>query len=123
MRKLSPQEQMRRRVRRELWGTDEPLDPNAGVHLAAEFIDQIVRAAGLSDGMEEERLRSIWSELAGEYIAKASAPVSLKRGVLTIRVTQPAMKFHLEQMRGSLLAKIQRAAANDKIQSLRFSMG
>jgi len=43
--------------------------------------------------------------------------------VLTIRVTQPAMRFHLEQMRGSLLKKIQQAAGNDKIQSIRFSVG
>lgn len=123
MRKSSPLDAMRRRVRRELWGADDPVDLNAGVHLAAEFIEQIVRSAGLAEGMAEERLREIWSELVGEYIAKSSNPVSLKQGVLAIRVAQPAMKFHLEQMRGSLLAKIQKAAANDKIKSIRFTMG
>ena len=77
----------------------------------------------MTDGMEEHRLRAIWSDLAGEYVAKSSEPVSLKKGVLMIRVSQPAMKFHLEQMRGSLLVKIQQAAANGKITSLRFTAG
>jgi predicted nucleic acid-binding Zn ribbon protein len=123
MKRLSPQEQMRRQVRREWHGVDEALDLNANVHRAADFVAEIVRLAGLADGMEEQRLQEIWSELAGEFIAKGSVPVSLKRGCLTIRVTQPSMRFHLEQMRGSLLAKIQQAAGNDKIQSLRISVG
>jgi predicted nucleic acid-binding Zn ribbon protein len=123
MRKLTRQEMLRREVRREWWGVDAPLDPNENVRMAADCVADVLRRAGLTEGMEEGHLRAIWSEVMGEFVAKSSEPVSLKRGCLTIRVTQPAMRFHLEQMRGSLLAKIQQAAANQKIQSLRFSVG
>ena len=123
MKNNRPLDAIRRKVRREWRGFDEPLDLNAGVRRAAEFVDDIIRMVGMTDGMEEQRLRAIWIDLAGEYVAKGSEPVSLKKGVLTIRVSQPAMKFHLEQMRGSLLAKIQQAAANGKITSLRFTAG
>jgi hypothetical protein len=121
--KYSAQDVLRRQVKREWRGFDDALDLNAGIHLPSEFIAEIIRSAGLAEGMEEEKLRSLWADLAGPYVAKASQPQSLKRGVLTIRVTQPAMRFHLEQMRGSLLTKIQQAAGNDKIQSIRFSVG
>jgi predicted nucleic acid-binding Zn ribbon protein len=123
MRKPSAHDLIRRQILREWRGADEPLDLNANVHRAGEFVGEIMRLAGLADGMEEGRLREIWSSVMGDFVAKCSEPVSLKRGCLTIRVTQPAMRFHLEQMRGSLLAKIQKAAANNKIQSLRFSVG
>lgn len=123
MKRPSPEERMRRQIRREWHGADEPVNLNANVHLAADFVAEIVRLAGLTDGMEEQHLQEMWSELAGEFVAKGSVPVSLKRGCLTIRVTQPAMRFHLEQMRGSLLTKIQQAAGNDKIKSLRISVG
>ena len=123
MRKTTRQETLRRQVRREWWGADDPLNLEENVRRAADCVADILRKAGLSEGMEEGHLRAIWSEVTGEFVAKCSEPVSLKRGCLTIRVTQPAMRFHLEQIRGSLLAKIQQAAANQKIQSLRFSVG
>lgn len=123
MRKLTRQEILRREVRREWWGMDAPTDLNENVRMAADCVGEILRLAGLSEGMEEGHLRAIWAEVTGDFVAKCSEPVSLKRGCLTIRVTQPAMRFHLEQMRGSLLTKIQQSAANQKIQSLRFSVG
>ncbi len=123
MRKLTRQELLRREVRREWWGMDAPTDLNENVRMAADCVGEILRLAGLSEGMEEGHLRAIWAEVTGDFVAKCSEPVSLKRGCLTIRVTQPAMRFHLEQMRGSLLTKIQQSAANQKIQSLRFSVG
>jgi predicted nucleic acid-binding Zn ribbon protein len=123
MRKISPQEAIRRKVRRELRGIDEPLYLNANIKLAADCLPQIMRFVGIADGMEESRLREIWRDVMGDFVAQCSEPVSLKRGCLTIRVTQPAMRFHLEQIRGSLLAKIQKAADNNKIQSLRITVG
>lgn len=123
MRKLTRQETLRREVRREWWGVDAPLDLNQNVRLAGDCVADILSRAGLTEGMEEGHLRAIWTELVGDFVAKCSEPVSLKRGCLTIRVTQPAMRFHLEQMRGGLLDKIQKAAANQKIQSLRFAVG
>jgi predicted nucleic acid-binding Zn ribbon protein len=123
MRKLTRQEILRREVRREWWGVDAPLDLNENVRMAGDCVPEILRRVGLTEGMEEGHLRAIWKDVVGEFVAKCSEPVSLKRGCLTIRVTQPAMRFHLEQMRGSLLHQIKKSAANEKIQSLRFAVG
>jgi predicted nucleic acid-binding Zn ribbon protein len=123
MRKLTRQEILRREVRREWWGVDAPLDLNENVRMAGDCVAEILRRVGLTEGMEEGHLRAIWKDVVGEFVAKCSEPVSLKRGCLTIRVTQPAMRFHLEQMRGSLLHQIKKSAANEKIQSLRFAVG
>lgn len=123
MRRLNRKDQIRQQVIRDWRGVDDPLDLNQNISLAAAHVAEIMRQVGLTEGMEEEKLKQIWQHVAGEFVAKASVPDSLKRGCLTIRVTQPAMRFHLEQMRGSLLAKVQQAAANSMIQSLRFVVG
>lgn len=123
MRKLTRIDHIRRQVIRDWRGVDDPLNLNENVSLAAQHIAEIMRMVGLAEGMEEAKLQSIWKSVAGDFVAKASSPDSLKRGCLTIRVTQPAMKFHLEQMRGSLLAKVQQVAGSDQIQTLRFVVG
>ncbi|MFM2296301.1 MAG: hypothetical protein RL117_8 [Verrucomicrobiota bacterium] len=114
---------VRQQVIRDFRGVDDPLDLYQNISLAAQHIAEIMRQVGLAEGMEEAKLKQIWQQVAGEFVAKASVPDSLKRGCLTIRVTQPAMRFHLEQMRGNLLRKVQQAAGNQMIQSLRFIVG
>jgi len=119
-----------RRIREEIlgeWrGCDEAGDLNAGVHLANEFVAAILRgmrANGAADGLDEVEVRSVWKELAGEFIARHAEPASVKGGQLVLRVTQPAMRFHLEQMKPLLLERIQRQLGAERIRSVKFSLG
>ncbi|KAB2638187.1 MAG: DUF721 domain-containing protein [Verrucomicrobia bacterium] len=119
-----------RRIREEIlgeWrGCDEPKDVNAGVHLAQEFVAAILRslrASGAADGLDEVAVRTVWKELAGEFIARHAEPVSVKGGHLVLRVTQPAMRFHLEQMKPLLLERIQQQLGSDRIRSVKFALG
>lgn len=110
-------------VEREWRGYDESLDLNSHVHLAKDFVAAILAQTGLNEGVEEEKIKAIWQEIVGSLIANSSKPDSLKRGTLTLRVTQPAMKFHLEQMKQTLLEKIQSHLGKQKVKSLKFING
>ncbi|MEI7908574.1 MAG: DUF721 domain-containing protein [Verrucomicrobiota bacterium] len=119
-----------RRFREEIlgeWrGGESPKDLNAGVHLANEFVAAILRglrANGAADGLDEVEVRSAWKELAGEFIARHAEPVSVKGGHLVLRVTQPAMRFHLEQMKPLLLERIQQQLGAERIRSVKFAFG
>jgi predicted nucleic acid-binding Zn ribbon protein len=105
------------------WRQDGDPDVNSSLHHPSEFIAEIIRRMGLDEGIHEEMLRSLWVELVGDYIARGTCPDSLKKGLLTIRVTQSAMRFHLEQMKGGLLIKLRASPGGEKIQALRFSLG
>jgi len=115
------------RFREELlseWrGAEEVADLNAGVHLAQDFITAILRNAGAEDGLNEDEVRATWKELAGDFIAAHTEPVSVKSGHLVLRVTQPAMRFHLEQMKPMLLKRIQDQLGQEKIKSVKFTLG
>jgi len=78
---------------------------------------------GLRGGLDEDRVKEAWSSLVGELLAKQTEPVSLRRGCLTLRVLQPAMRYHLEQLKPSLLGKLQRELGQDQVSSLRLMIG
>lgn len=122
MAKESRLKAIRRAVLRD-WRADEPAHLDEHLHLPKEFLAAILRTAGASEGIDEERLRDMWKDVAGDFIARNASPVSLKGGCLTLHILQPAMRFHLEQTRGTLLQKIQKAAGPGVVKSLRFSVG
>lgn len=114
---------IREEILREWRGCSEALDLNAGIHLSSEFIADILRSAGAEDGIHEDQVRAAWKELAGDFIARHAEPVSVKNGHLVLRVTQPAMRFHLEQMKPMLLTRIRHHLGEDRIKSVKFTLG
>lgn len=122
-RKPTRTDRIREQILREWRGADEASDSSAHVSQAGRFIDAILRHAGLSDGIEEQELRAAWKELAGEFIARNSEPASVKGGHLVLRVTQPAMRFQLEQIKPMLLARIRERFGADRIRSVKFTLG
>ncbi len=114
---------IREEILREWRGCDEADDLNAGVQSAANFVNAILRSAGMEDGLNEEQVRATWLELAGEFVARHTEPISVRNGNLVLRVTQPAMRFHLEQMKPMLLTRIRAALGESRIKSVKFTHG
>lgn len=115
---------IRAEILREWRGCDEAIDLGHRVHAAQRFIDSILGGIhGATDGLDEDEVRSTWKELAGDFVARHSEPVSVRNGDLVLRVTQPAMRFHLEQQKPLLLARIRGQLGEDRIRSVRFTLG
>jgi predicted nucleic acid-binding Zn ribbon protein len=123
MAKESRLEAISRAVLRDWRGGDEPAHLDERLHLPKEFLAGILKAAGATEGIDEERLREMWKQVAGDFVARHATPVSLKGGCLTLHVLQPAMRFHLEQTRAVLLQKVQEAAGPGIVKSIRFHVG
>jgi predicted nucleic acid-binding Zn ribbon protein len=119
----SRRDKIREQILREWRGIDEPLDLNGGIHRPGENIDAILRRFGIQEGLDEEQVKATWRELAGDFIATHSAPDSVKDGQLVLRVTQPAMRFHLEQMKPMLLERLRGRFGPDRIRTIRFVLG
>lgn len=117
------QDAVRAQLLRELRGIDEPVDPEHNVVKAGDFLASILDSLRLAEGIEESRLRSAWKEVAGDFIAQQTEPVSLRDGILTLRVLQPAMRFHLEQSRVQLLRRLQQRLGKRVIREVRLTIG
>ncbi|MCW1884971.1 DUF721 domain-containing protein [Luteolibacter flavescens] len=123
MAKESRLEAIRRAVLRDWRGGEDPEHLDKRLHLPKEFLASILKQAGATEGIDEERLREMWKEVAGDFVARHATPVSLKAGCLTLHVLQPAMRFHLEQTRGVLLKKVQEAIGANLVKIIRFQVG
>jgi predicted nucleic acid-binding Zn ribbon protein len=104
-------------------GCEKPLNFNKNISTAGDWIDEILRKQFFADSLDEEEVKAAWKEIAGEFIGANTEPVSAKEGNLILRVTQPAMRFHLEQMKPELLQRMRERFGEDKIKSVRFALG
>lgn len=123
MKPKDPSSGIRKEILREWRGCDEVTDLNAGISTAEKWIRNVLKSIGAGDGLDEELVRSTWKELAGDFIASHTEPVSVRNGHLVLRVTQPAMRFHLEQMKPMLLTRIREQLGEQRIKSVKFTLG
>ncbi len=123
MKSKDPSAGIREEILREWRGCDEAVNSNAGITLAEKWIRNVMKSIGAGDGLDEELVRSTWKELAGDFIASHTEPQSVRNGHLVLRVTQPAMRFHLEQMKPMLLTRIREQLGEQRIRSVKFTLG
>lgn len=114
---------MRAELVRQWVGAGRPLDLEKNVTEASAHLEEILEGLGVRGGLEEERVKEAWSSLAGSLVAKQTEPVSLRKGCLTLKVLQPAMRYHLEQLKPGLLRKLQQELGKDQVKSLRLTIG
>lgn len=114
---------MRADVVRQWVGASKPLDLNKNVSEASAHLEAVLESLGVQGGLEEERVKEAWSSLAGELVAKQTEPVSLRKGCLTLKVLQPAMRYHLEQLKPGLLRKLQKELGENQVKTLRLTIG
>jgi hypothetical protein len=75
---------------------------------------------------DEDRVREAlgvwpaWEEAVGPQIARASRPVSLRHGVLTVHVRHAVWLQELTAMQTTLLRQVRRVAAGNVVRELRF---
>ena len=115
--------EMRADVVRQWVGAGRPLDLEKNVTKASAHLEEVLEVLGVSGGLEEERVKEAWASLAGELIAKQTEPVSLRKGCLTLKVLQPAMRYHLEQLKPGLLRRLQSELGEGNVTSLRLTIG
>ena len=64
-----------------------------------------------------------WPDIVGAKIAGQSQPDSLKNGVLTVRVENPAWLHHLSFLREELLQQLDKELPSLNIKEVRFRQG
>ncbi len=82
------------------------------------FLGDLVEEIGLRDGVTLETLQSAWAELVGQNIANNSEPVEIYQGTLRIRVSQPVLKFELQQRQAQILKLVQQRLPKAKVKRI-----
>ncbi len=113
----------RSRILTEWRGGIDPPNPTRNIHQPGEYLDELLKVIGLSEGIDEQRLKDVWSLVAGQFVSQHTVPESIRGGVLVLRVLQPTMKFHLQQMSGKLLENLHRELGDGIVKHIVFKIG
>lgn len=123
MRFVTRQQRLRHNLIADWRGVEDgPLMDSPAVGLDS-LIPEILRAWKLDERLHEEELSSAWRETVGDFIAQHTAPDSLKRGVLTVRVLQPTIHHTLMMEKGRLLKRMQERFGKETVREVRFRHG
>src|SRR3954447_9566459 len=91
---------------------------------AGDLLPKLMQQLGLSERLREQEVIDAWRETVGDFIAAHSAPVSLREGVLFVRVLQPALHYQFETIsKAEILRKLKRRFGTRIIQNVRFRIG
>ena len=90
----------------------------------ADLLPKLLQQLGLSERLRETEVMEAWAQIVGDFIAAHSAPVSLRDGVLFVRVLQPALHYQFETIsKAEILRKLKQRFGGRIIRDLRFRVG
>ena len=79
---------------------------------------------GLKERLHASEVIAASTHIVGDFIAAHSAPVSLREGVLYVRVLQPALHYQFEQIsKPEILRKLKGRFGARTIKQVRFRLG
>jgi predicted nucleic acid-binding Zn ribbon protein len=105
-------------------GLPEPKQTADRFEATAGLLPKLMQRLGLKERLHESDVIEAWAEIVGPFIAIHSAPVSLKEGVLYVRVLQPALHYQFEQIsKGDILQKLKERFGRKVIRDVRFRIG
>ena len=89
-----------------------------------DLLPKLMQQLGLSERLKETEVIDAWKQIVGDFIAGHSAPVSLRAGVLFVRVLQPALHYQFEQIsKAEILRKLKQRFGTKIIREIRFRVG
>jgi predicted nucleic acid-binding Zn ribbon protein len=90
----------------------------------ADLLPKLMQQLGLKERLHEAEVFDAWKQVVGDFIATHSAPVSLREGVLFVRVLQPALHYQFETIsKSEILRKLKLHFGGKTIRDLKFRIG
>lgn len=92
------------------------------VAIAAQPMQKLLLRLHLEERLQQDKIRKIWPRIVGEFNSQNSFPESLKKKVLTVRVSNSPYLHQLTMIKGELLKKIQKECGIETIKEIRLSV-
>lgn len=89
-----------------------------------DLLPKLMQQLGLKERLQEDEVLAAWQSIVGEFIAAHSTPLSLRDGVLVVRVLQPALHYQFETIsKAEIVRKLKLRFGRKMIRDLRFRIG
>lgn len=104
-------------------GAPEPPLVNLPARRVGDLIGPILKQCGLAERAQLEEVLEVWREIVGEFLFQQTRPDSVVRGVLMVRLMQPAVHHALMMEKPRILARLRERLGHVGIKDLRFRHG
>lgn len=89
-----------------------------------ELLPKLMQKFGLRERLHETEVIDAWKQIVGDFIAAHSAPLSLREGVLFVRVLQPSLHYQFETIsKAGILKKLKQRFGGKTIRDVKFRIG
>ncbi|MEG1739943.1 MAG: DciA family protein [Akkermansia sp.] len=96
----------------------------SGIRPLETIISEVLATLPLdTPSVDPDILRQGWKAAAGDFIGSQAELISIVKGVATIHVLQPSMRYHLLQWKNALLEKLRDQFGQETVTSIRFRVG
>lgn len=85
-----------------------------------EVINQMLRAYGLGDKLDEMSLIKSWEEVVGKMIAKHTTEIYFKKGTLYIKLDSSTVRQELSYAKTNLIESLNRKAQKRMVSDIIF---
>lgn len=93
------------------------------VRNAADLVGEVVAQSGLAERMRLDEVLAAWRGIVGDFLFQNSRPDSIQRGVLSVRVLQPAVHHALSVERPRILRRLKEQLKGAGIRDIRLKHG
>ncbi|MEP6956280.1 MAG: DUF721 domain-containing protein [Chthoniobacterales bacterium] len=115
---------LREAVLREWRGLPNPKIRPDRWEAPGDLLPKLMQQLGLSERLRENEVIEAWRTIVGDFIAAHSSPVSLRAGVLYVRVLQPSLHYQFETIsKAEILRKLKQRFGGKIIRDLKFRVG
>lgn len=113
-----------RRVLADWRGVYIPPDLSGYERKVGDVVGRVLKKAGIEDRVSHEHIAAEWESTVGDFLAKHSRPVALRRGVLIVAVLQAAVRYDMERRhKRDILARLQQLYGKAKVKDVKFQNG
>ena len=89
-------------------------------HTLQELLSQTFRRLEMDDAVTEMEVRRIYNAIVGNLISRLTWSLTLKEGVLTVRLASAALRQEMSYRRSSLAGKINDTIGHNVIKEIKF---
>lgn len=85
-----------------------------------EFVDEVLKQAGISDRLDEHRICALWPEITGPGINRYTVRRYVDGGVMHVYLTSAALKNELMFARSALVKALNDAVGREVITDIKI---
>lgn len=104
-------------------GAPEPPLIDLPTRRVGDLLAPILQQCGLAERARLEEVLEAWRDIVGEMLFQHTRPDAVARGVLIVRLLQPAVHHALTMEKPRILARLRERLGRSGIRDIRFKHG